>query len=91
MPTRCYHCNRFKDTKTYKTEPKKKWKKTDIRSKGGFLWLCPTCNENKCEKCHILLSNTYRCKTCGKIHGSFYKKQPNLCKKCFNKYNKKEE
>ena len=52
-------------------------------------WLCLKCDkERRCKKCGILLSNLRKC-NCGKMHGAYYKRHPNYCKKCWNKINKK--
>lgn len=95
---RCYFCKETEGTakkvqrwiisKNRKTGEEKgkwiwSWQAPGFRKFASNLWLCDKCDQKRCKRCGILLSNKHVCR-CGKKHGAFYPKHPEYCKECWD-------
>jgi len=59
------------------------WDATGFRQLYNDRWICHSCSNKKCLKCHILLSNKIKCR-CGIKHGAFYSEHSLYCKECWD-------
>lgn len=89
----CYNClkqkgiaNQIENTYLDENGDIKKvinWKAKGFQYVNG-LFLCNQCDERKCERCGILLSNV-RKDEYGKKNGVYYLEHPTYCKNCWDK------
>jgi len=89
---KCYHCGKTGEVEQYTFTDKNGRKVTKVKAGEPFKrleegkWICRDCKKFSCKKCGILLSNTYKCKGCGEVHGQYTDESLPYCLKCYKKY-----